>query len=252
MEASVLIADDSVEFSEMLQSYLEQHNYKVVSAASGQEAINFLTGNHRVDVILLDIMMPGVDGWETCRRLREITNVPILMLTALDRETDVVHGLDLGADDYLVKPFHLSELKARIEAHLRRARMSGWESPYPAYSDGELYIDLPNREVRLRGRHVSLSPTEFRLLACLVRNAGVVVTHKNLLSEVWGPDYMQDIRSLKLYIRYLRQKIEPDPSQPRYILTEWGVGYRFREIAAPARTPEPEVRARPLSSPLGA
>jgi two-component system KDP operon response regulator KdpE len=252
MEATVLIADDSVEFSEMLQSYLEQHSYKVVSAASGQEAINFLTSNQRVDVILLDIMMPGVDGWETCRRLREITNVPILMLTALDRETDVVHGLDLGADDYLVKPFHLSELKARIEAHLRRARMSGWESPYPAYSDGELYIDLPNREVRLRGRHVSLSPTEFRLLACLVRNAGVVVTHKNLLSEVWGPDYMQDIRSLKLYIRYLRQKIEPDPGQPRYILTEWGVGYRFREIAAPAHIPEPEVRARPLSSPLGA
>ncbi len=251
MEATVLIVDDSVEFTEMLRSYLEQHDYAVVPAASGQEAINYLAGNQRVDVILLDVMMPGLDGWEACRRLREVTNVPILMLTALARETDIVQGLDLGADDYLVKPFHLSELKARIEAHLRRARMSGWESPYPAYSDGELYIDLPNREVRLRGRHVSLSPTEFRLMACLVRNAGAVVPHKSLLAEVWGPDYLQDIRSLKLYIRYLRQKIEPNPGQPCYILTEWGVGYRFREISATAHTSAPTLQVGDLSSALG-
>ena len=252
MEATVLIADDSVEFTEMLQSYLEQHDYKVVPVASGQEAINYLAGNQRVDAILLDVMMPGLDGWEACRRLREITNVPILMLTALARETDVVQGLDLGADDYLVKPFHLSELKARIEAHLRRARMSGWDSPYPAYSDGELYIDLPNREVRLRGQRVSLSPTEFRLLACLVRNAGAVIPHKSLLSEVWGPDYAQDIRSLKLYIRYLRQKIEPNPGQPCYILTEWGIGYRFREITTSARASSPALQIRDLSSAFGA
>ena len=230
MEATVLIVDDSIEFTEMLQPYLQQHGYQVVAASSGQEAITYVSDHRQVDVVLLDVLMPGLDGWETCRRLRELTSVPILMLTALDREIDVVQGLDLGADDYLVKPFHLTELKARIEAHLRRARMSGWDSPYPAYSDGELYIDLPNREVRLRGKRVSLSPTEFRLLACLMRNAGVVISHKNLLSEVWGQDYLQDIRSLKLYIRYLRQKIEPDPAQPRYVLTEWGVGYRFREI----------------------
>jgi len=248
MEATVLLADDSIEFTEMLQAYLEDHDYKVIPVTSGQEAINYLAGNQRVDVILLDIMMPGLNGLETCRRLREITSVPILMLTALDRESDIVHSLDLGADDYMVKAFHLSELKARIEAHLRRARMAGWESPYPAYSDDELYIDLPNREVRLRGQHVSLSPTEFRLLACLVRNAGVVLAHKNLLSEVWGPDYMQDVRSLKLYIRYLRQKIEPDPSQPRYILTEWGVGYRFREITPPVRASSRSLSGAELSS----
>lgn len=236
MQATILIADDSVEFTEMLRGYLEQHGYKVVAAATGKEALDYFSSNQRVDAVLLDVMMPEVDGWETCRRLREITNVPILILTALDREADLVHSLDIGADDYLVKPFHLSELKARIEAHLRRARMAGWDSPYPAYADDELYIDLPNREVRLRGKYVSLSPTEFRLLACLVRNAGVVVSHVNLLSEVWGPDYMQDIRSLKLYIRYLRQKIEPEPGEPRYILTEWGVGYRFREIPATARS----------------
>ncbi|MGH2593821.1 MAG: response regulator transcription factor [Anaerolineae bacterium] len=253
MQATILIADDSIEFTEMLQPYLEQHGYHVVMMTNGQEAINYLSSNQRVDVILLDVMMPGLDGWETCRRLREITSVPILMLTALGRETDVVHGLDLGADDYLVKPFHLSELKARIEAHLRRARMAGWDSPYPAYSDGELYIDLPNREVRLRGKHVSLSPTEFRLLACLVRSAGAVVTHKNLLSEVWGPDYMQDIRSLKLYIRYLRQKVEPDPTQPCYILTEWGVGYRFREIPTLVRgTSAPGEPVKDLSTAFGA
>lgn len=235
MQATILIADDSIEFIDLLQPYLEQHGYRVVSMTNGQEAINYLASSQRVDAILLDVMMPGVDGWETCRRLREITSIPILLLTALGRETDVTRGLDLGADDYLVKPFHLSELKARLEAHLRRARMSGWDSPYPAYSDGQLYIDLPNREVRLNGKRVALSPTEFRLLACLVRNAGVVVAHKNLLSEVWGPDYMQDIRSLKLYIRYLRQKVEPDPTRPCYVLTEWGVGYRFREIPISAQ-----------------
>ena len=249
MDATVLIVDDSTEFTDLLQSYLEQHGYQVATASGGQEAINHLQSNRRVDVILLDVMMPDIDGWETCQRLREITNVPILMLTALGRDTDLVQGLELGADDYLVKPFHLTELKARIEAHLRRARMSGWESPYPAYSDDELYIDLPNREVRLRGKHVSLSPTEFRLLACLVRNAGVVVPHKSLLSEVWGPDYMQDIRSLKLYIRYLRQKIQPDPTQPRYVLTEWGVGYRFRDIQNSVRPPVGEQRERPAERP---
>jgi len=251
MEATVLLADDSIEFAEMLQAYLEQHNYKVIPVTNGQEAINHLAGNQRVDVVLLDIMMPGMDGWEACRKLRELTNVPILMLTALDRETDIVHSLDLGADDYMVKPFHLSELKARIEAHLRRARMAGWESPYPAYSDDELYVDLPNREVRLRGQRVSLSPTEFRLLACLVRNAGVVLAHKHLLSEVWGPDYMQDVRSLKLYIRYLRQKIEPDPGQPCYILTEWGVGYRFREITPSVRGSASTVGGAGVSSAVG-
>ncbi|HJW84907.1 MAG TPA: response regulator transcription factor [Anaerolineae bacterium] len=249
MDATVLVVDDSAEFTELLQTYLEQQGYKVATASGGQEAINHLQSNRRADVILLDVMMPDIDGWQTCQRLREITNVPILMLTALGRETDLVQGLELGADDYLIKPFHLTELKARIEAHLRRARMAGWESPYPAYSDDELYIDLPNREVRLRGKHISLSPTEFRLLACLVRNAGIVVPHRSLLSEVWGPDYLQDIRSLKLYIRYLRQKIEPDPTQPRYVLTEWGVGYRFRDIQnstrAPAREPRDLLAERP-------
>jgi len=173
------------------------------------------------------------------------------MLTALGQETDLVHGLDLGADDYVVKPFHFSELKARMEAHLRRARMSGWESPYPAYSDGDLYIDLPNREVRLHGRHVALSPTEFRLLACLVRNAGIVVTHRSLLSEVWGRNYVRDIRSLKLYIRYLRQKIEPDPAQPRYVLTEWGIGYRFRELTPAAHSSTPTIPVHDVSSTFG-
>ena len=253
MQATILIADDSIEFIDLLQPYLEQYGYRVIPITNGQEAINYVTGSQRVDAILLDVMMPGLDGWETCRRLREITGIPILLLTALDREPHVTHGLDLGADDYLAKPFHLSELKARLEAHLRRARMSGWDSPYPAYSDGELYIDLPNREVRLRGKHVALSPTEFRLLACLVRHAGVVVAHKNLLSEVWGPDYLQDIRSLKLYIRYLRQKVEPDPTRPCYILTEWGVGYRFREIPTSARTASaPQPLVQNLAPTLGA
>jgi two-component system KDP operon response regulator KdpE len=249
MEAIILVVDDSTEFTDMVKAFLEDHQYRVIAASTGLEALNYLTGNHRVDAILLDVMMPGLDGWEACRRMREFTNVPILLLTALARETDIVRGLDLGADDYLVKPFHLSELKARLEAHLRRARMAGWESPYPAFSDGELYVDLPNREVRLQGRHISLSPTEFRLLACLVRNAGIVVTHKSLLTEVWGPDYVRDVRSLKLYVRYLRQKIEPDPGRPRYVLTEWGIGYRFREITPPLRKPEQEAWLRDAPSP---
>jgi DNA-binding response OmpR family regulator len=172
--------------------------------------------------------MPDMDGWEVCRSLREISpNVPIIILTVLKEKANVVRGLALGADEFIVKPFKPGELVARIQALLRRANMT--KTPSEFYDDGNLAIDFERRQVYLRDQLVNLSPTEFRLLACLVRSAGQVVPHKTLLTRVWGPEYADETHYVKLYIRYLRQKIEKCPEHPKYVVTEWGIGYRFQE-----------------------
>jgi two-component system KDP operon response regulator KdpE len=176
-------------------------------------------------------MMPEVDGWETCRRIREISSVPIIMLTAKSQELDIVRGLEMGADDYVTKPFDLSELKARIQSLLRRAKDLTPEAKSPSVvDDGWLYIDLGKRVIKKNGQPVDLTPTEFRLLVALVQKVGCVIPHRQLLRQVWGPEYSEEVHYLKLYIRYLRQKLEKDPSDPQYLLTEWGVGYRFRDV----------------------
>jgi two-component system KDP operon response regulator KdpE len=208
--------------------FLEREGYKVIRASNGKEGLRLLTKN-QPDLILLDIMMPEVDGWETCRRIRDISNVPIIMLTAKSQEIDVVRGLEMGADDYVTKPFDLSELRARIQALLRRTgNMSGEESITSHFDDGWLSIDLNKRLVTVNDELVDLTPTEFRLLTALTQKAGSVVPHRQLLRQVWGPEYGDEIHYLKLYIRYLRQKLEKDPGNPQYLLTEWGVGYRFQ------------------------
>jgi len=173
-------------------------------------------------------MMPGMDGWEVLSRLREMSDVPVIMLTAKGREVDIVRGLGLGADDYVTKPFGAAELVARVQALLRRNKTPTIRR-MTRYQDNGLTIDLERHEVRVKGTPIDLTPTEFRLLAVLVQNAGKVVPHRALLTQVWGEEYANEIHYLKLYIRYLRQKIEESPSNPQYILTEWGVGYRFRE-----------------------
>jgi two-component system KDP operon response regulator KdpE len=174
-------------------------------------------------------MMPKMDGWEVLARLRTISDLPIIMLTAKDEQVDVVRGLNLGADDYVTKPFGIAELTARIAAALRRARLPVTSQKATTYADDYLTIDFARRRVLVEGKSVNLTPTEFRLLTCLVRRAGHVVPHKMLLAEVWGPEYIDETQYLKLYVRYLREKIERDPSNPEYILTEWGEGYYFRE-----------------------
>ena len=227
MKETILIIDDDAALAKIVQINLEREGYKTVVASSGVEGLQKAYSN-QPNLVILDIMMPGMDGWITCRRLREISDVPIIMLTARGMEADVVKGLELGADDYIVKPFGTKVLLARIHALLRRTDTSATKKP-PIYSDGELTVDFVKRMVTVRSERVDLTPTEFKLLSNFVQNEGRVLPHSYLLTQVWGPEYVDEVNYLKLYVRYLRQKIEKDPSNPEYILTEWGVGYRFRE-----------------------
>jgi two-component system KDP operon response regulator KdpE len=215
----------------MLTAQLERRNYRVVVAANGREGLQ-KAYQARPDLIILDIMMPEMDGWEVCQRLRELSNVPIIMLTARNIKGDIVKGLESGADDYLTKPFSAAELEARIQAVLRRSNSGDGKTKARSsfYSNGYLTIDFDRRTVKVQGEIIELTPTEFKLLSCLVRNEGRVLPHRYLLTEVWGPEYADEVDYVKLYIRYLRLKIEEDPSEPVYIQTEWGIGYRFSEV----------------------
>lgn len=225
MRKNILVIDDDPELVRLVEYALAQEDYEVYKAYDGQDGlrqVNIL----RPDLVILDIMMPGMDGWEVCRRIREKSDVPILMLTAKRREEDIVRGLDFGADDYLTKPFSVKELLARVRAILRRA---AWRPQTEAsvYSDGYLTVDMEERKVLVKGKPVKLTPTEFRLLAELVQNAGRVLTYRQLLEKVWGWEYINDIDYVRIYIWRLRQRIEKEPSEPQYIITEYGVGYRF-------------------------
>ena len=230
MSYKLLLIDDSQEMQRLVGMFLERDGYEVIKAPNGREGLRQLARNEP-DLVLLDIMMPEVDGWETCRRIREVSQIPIIMLTAKSQEIDIVRGLELGADDYVTKPFDPSELRARIRSLLRRTRTSPSEpKPVVVLTDGWLYIDLNKRLVKINDTPVDLTPTEFRLLIALIQKLDCVIPHRHLLRQVWGPEYTEEIHYLKLYIRYLRQKLEKDPSNPEYLLTEWGVGYRFRDF----------------------
>ncbi len=230
MSQKLLLIDDSEDMQKLMCMLLERDGYVVIPASDGKDGLRQLA-KIKPDLVLLDIMMPEVDGWEICRRIREISNIPIIMLTAKNQERDIVRGLELGADDYVTKPFDPAELRARIQSLLRRTNEMVKEDNSPqVLNDGWLYIDLSRRIVRANNKLVDLTPTEFRLLAALVQKIDCVVPHQQLLRQVWGPEYSEEVHYLKLYIRYLRQKLEKDPSRPEYLLTEWGVGYRLRDI----------------------
>lgn len=231
MKQTILVIDDDHDLTVMLTAQLERRNYRVVVAANGREGLQ-KAYQARPDLIILDIMMPEMDGWEVCQRLRELSNVPIIMLTARNIKGDIVKGLESGADDYLTKPFSAAELEARIQAVLRRSNSGDGKTKARSsfYSNGYLTIDFDRRTVKVQGEIIELTPTEFKLLSCLVRNEGRVLPHRYLLTEVWGPEYADEVDYVKLYIRYLRLKIEEDPSEPVYIQTEWGIGYRFSEV----------------------
>jgi DNA-binding response OmpR family regulator len=190
-----------------------------------------LAFDFRPDLILLDVMMPGMDGWTMLNRLREFTDVPVVMLTAVGGEESLVHGLDSGADDYLTKPFSMHELKARIRAVLRRSSLDArTEDRSLRFDNGQLVIDPPSQQVTVRGELVDLTPTEYRLLLCLAYNAGRVLNPDQILDHVWGPGYEDSVASVKLYVWYLRRKIEDDPGNPRYILTKRGAGYYMASL----------------------
>jgi len=222
----VLVVDDEVRMIGFIRMNLEVEGYRVVQATNGLDALNMVR-DELPDLVILDVMMPEMDGFETLRLLRETSNVPVIMLTVKSEEEDKVKGLELGADDYVTKPFSPRELSSRVKAALRRAEMGAPVEKSLLRIDDYLEIDFGRRRVVAGGEEVKLRPTEYRLLYHLVNNAGWVMTHEMLLSKVWGYEYRDETHYLRLYINYLRQKIEPDPSRPRYILTERGTGYRF-------------------------
>ncbi len=222
----VLVVDDEQRIVNFTRMNLELEGCRVLSASNGREALERARDDFP-DIVLLDIMMPGMDGFEVLRRLREWSTVPVIVLTAKDDEEDRIRGLELGADDYIGKPFSHRELVSRIRAVLRRHLLQPPLQQTQLRIDEHLTLDFGKREVLVDGEPVALRPTEYRLLYHLVQNAGWVMPHDVLLAKVWGPEYRDESHYLRLYITYLRQKIEPDPTHPRYILTERGVGYRF-------------------------
>ena len=222
-DATILIVDDEPQIRRVMRTTLTSHGYSVVEAASGEEALEKLRAE-RPDLIILDVNMPGISGLETCAEIRTSSDVPIIMLTIRNSERDKVQALDAGADDYVVKPFGVQELMARIRAALRRSAPG---DATPAFLTDDLKIDFDKRAVTVKNNPVRLTPKEFELLRHLVANQGKTLAHRRLLQAVWGPDYGEETEYLRVFINQLRKKIEPDPHKPRYILTEPWVGYRF-------------------------
>jgi len=222
--ASILVVDDEPQIRRVLRSTLSMHGYEIAEAKTGEEALEWMR-KEPPDLVLLDMNMPGMGGVEACREIRRASDAPIIMLTVRNAERDKVAALDAGADDYVVKPFGIEELLARIRAALRRYAPG---EALPPFVSKDLSIDFEARQVRVRDRDVHLTPKEYDVLKHLVANQGKPLTHRRLLQAVWGPDYGEETESLRVVINQLRKKLEADPARPRYILTEPWVGYRFQ------------------------
>lgn len=226
--AKILVVDDAPQLRRVMRATLTAEGYTIFEAREGAEALEVFRAK-RPDIILLDVNMPGMNGLEACREIRRTSDVPIIMLTVRNAERDKVLALDAGADDYVVKPFGMQELLARIRAALRRTLP---QDKVPAILSKELSVDFEARRVRVQGREVHLSPKEFELLRQLVANQGKPLTHRRLLQSVWGPDYGNEPEYLRVTINQLRKKIERDPAHPKFILTEPWIGYRFEPPSA--------------------
>jgi two-component system KDP operon response regulator KdpE len=226
MREKVLVVDDDVEMLGLLQMWLQNTGYETVTAEDGAAGLRRVYSS-RPDLVLLDVNMPQVDGWEVCRRIRDMSDIPVILVTINGQKADRLKGFSVGADDYVTKPFDFLELMARVGAVLRRVNAGRQEDKRGTFQHGQMEVDWRSHQVYIKGESVKLSPTEFRLLSCLINNRGWVVTHEELLRKAWGPHYIGDKSFVKLYIRYLRQKIEEEPGQPKLILTERGIGYRF-------------------------
>jgi len=226
MNTNVLVVDDEKSLRDFVRRNLEVRGYHVLTASNGVEALaNFQ--NENIHLVILDIMMPHMDGLETTRRIREESHVPIIILTAMGEEADKVRAFDLGADDYLTKPFGVGELLGRVKAVLRRAGWSGSGSGEKRIVRGDIVVDVEKHQVRVQGNVIELTPTEFNLLVYFMKNAGKTLHHRAILQNVWGAEYSDEAEYLRVYVGKLRQKIENDPSKPVYLLTEHGIGYRF-------------------------
>ncbi len=225
----ILVIDDDPHLRRLIEATLTQAGGVVFTAADGEEGLREFYAR-QPDLVVLDVMMPKMDGWETCRMIRRLSNVPIVMLTARGQEDDIIRGLELGADDYITKPFSVKVLVARTQAALRRGTTEpAMVEASSSYQDGYLTVDLAERRVYVKGEPVKLTAKEFDLLQCLLENAGRVLTLQQILEWVWGWEYQDELDYVRVYMWHLRQKIEADPQQPRYLMTEHGVGYRFEK-----------------------
>ncbi len=227
-KSNILLVDDETEILRALRAGLAAQGYNVQTAVTGEDALRLATAQVP-DLVILDLMLPGgIDGLEVCRRLREWSNIPILVLSAIGQERSKVAALDLGADDYLTKPFGMDELTARVRAALRRYQSVQPETPQPVFNADGLTVDYGRRQVSRNGQELKLTPIEYEILRYLTQNADRVVTHRQLLSNVWGAEYSDDTQLLRVHVGHVRQKIEKNPARPSAIVTEPGVGYRFR------------------------
>ncbi len=229
MTAKILIVEDESKIADLVRLWLEQAGYACVSATSGLEALQMFY-YARPSLVILDIALPQMDGWQVCERIREMSDVPIMMLTAKTDEADKVRGLGMGADDYVTKPFSFPELVARVQALLRRASRPATgelNGKVQVYQQADLWLDTSNHQATLHGKELKLTRTEFKLLAFLVQHAGQLLSHNQILEAVWGPSYRDELDSLRMYIRNLRRKLEEDHGNHHYIETEHGIGYRF-------------------------
>lgn len=223
-KATILVVDDEPYVLKLVKANLESSGYKVLTAVDGEQAVALIR-REIPDAVLLDLMLPKVDGYAVCRHVREFSTVPVIMVTARTTEVDKIEGFEAGADDYLTKPFSVNELLLRVRAVLRRSKWPEEVLAREGFRTGPIEIDFAQHRVTVEGCEVKLTPTEYRLLTYMALNANRVVTHRELLRAVWGPEYGEEAEYLRVYARYLRQKLEPDPSNPRYILTEPGAGY---------------------------
>ena len=229
---TILVVDDEPRMVRFVKMNLDLEGYFTLEANNGMQAIEKVR-DFSPALVLLDVEMPGMDGFETLKRIRQMSDAAVIMLTVRSDEDDKIKGLDLGADDYITKPFSPRELSSRLRAVLRRFETPNRLDKQIVRIDDRLQVDLQRRDVIVQGERINLRPTEYRLLYHLIQNAGWVVPHETLLTKVWGPEYVNDNHLLRLYITYLRKKIEPNLDEPRYIFTERGLGYRFTEIKPP-------------------
>lgn len=222
----VLVVDDDLNLLEKVSDYLAQQGLEPSRATDGHEALTMLA-DHEFDLVLLDVIMPGMDGFAVCRKIREDSQIPVIMLTAIGDEAAKIQMLQTGADDYVVKPFSLPELHARMQAVLRRSRLPGASQESPEFSSGDLKINYRSHQVSVAGKEIDLTATEFNLLRELASHAGEVMTHRTLLHSVWGPEYGDEREYVRVFVNRLRQKLGYDPATPKFIKTEPGVGYQF-------------------------
>jgi DNA-binding response OmpR family regulator len=246
-KTTILTADDDPQLLRLVSRNLELEDYEVITASNGQQALEMIE-TQTPDLVLLDVMMPKMDGFTVCQQVREFSAVPIILITARGQDQDKVRGLDLGADDYLTKPFSVDELLARVRAVLRRTQFSASERTQAMNTTGtigELVIDYRQRLVTLAGQELPLTPTEYRLLAYLAQNAGRIVTQDLLLEQIWGAEYVGESHMLQVNVNRLRRKIEPDPAHPRYILTKVGIGYQLANAVNTRQQPSASEQSKP-------